>query len=129
MDNFLDEALEEIKLDGIPIFVSEFGGNCEDWVAAAINVLQEREDYLTLGAYWTYKGIYYNDGTAIAYNMDDTDDWDRLIEVKLSFCLFFFFFSHFLICFFFVWAVVDAWRCGARQRVEQCVGVAAIRQL
>jgi len=65
--------------DNLPLMISEFGGRCNDWNSAAINVLQGRND-IQVATFWTYKGSVADNSNFlnIAYRLNNDQSWTNL---------------------------------------------------
>eukprot|EP01114_Cavostelium_apophysatum_P011938 TRINITY_DN2652_c0_g1_i1.p2 TRINITY_DN2652_c0_g1~~TRINITY_DN2652_c0_g1_i1.p2 ORF type:complete len:453 (+),score=122.69 TRINITY_DN2652_c0_g1_i1:313-1671(+) len=72
----VDKALEIVEEDEIPIMITEYGGNCEEWIRGATTAFQD-EDLVTLTGYYTYKGNADGKGPNL-YTMKDSSAWDSL---------------------------------------------------
>ncbi len=53
---YLNARESVVEDDNRPIFVSEYGGECKDWLKACLNVFQSRENFEPT-AYFIYKAI------------------------------------------------------------------------
>ncbi len=53
---YLNSRESVVEDDNRPIFVSEYGGECNDWLKACLNVFQSRENFEPT-AYFIYKAI------------------------------------------------------------------------
>jgi len=74
--DLLMPAMKAVQQDNLPIFISEYGGECASWLQAMIASIQNQPIFQPT-AYFTYKGETFGKGLNL-YEMSDSSAWDSL---------------------------------------------------